>query len=271
MTMEQLSNITVLIAGGSSGIGNSIARGLIEAGADVYILSRRPPNKWEKPMPQGWCSHMNWIFSDLSDLDSTIHSLNKWLSYDNRTLDVLIYSAVSYGSNKRRPILETALEEWDRVFDVGPRAYFAISKTVLPYLIKRQPSLIISISSEVAYHPGPGRIDYAASKAASKSISRSMAAELNNSLVNVVDFLPEEMVDTPGIRSRRKPEDDLSDYSSPDVFISPVIETIKSMGKGMSGKTFVVNQYAEAFSLNIDELPSQTRISNIPVENSASS
>lgn len=255
---EKLDGYNILITGGSSGIGNSIARGLIDANANVFILSRRPPNMWECPMPEKWPSKTNWIEADFSHLHSTINCLNQWLKHHGKELNALIYSAVSYGSSKRRPIFETEIDEWDCVFEVGPRAYFAVCKAVLPYLLQQASSLIVSISSEVAYHPGPGRIDYAASKAASRSISASIAEEFKNSNLNVLDLLPKHMVDTPGIRKRRKPDTDLSNYNSPDIFISPIVKIIQSMGKDMNGKAFMIDRDSKVIPLNLEALPSQT-------------
>jgi NAD(P)-dependent dehydrogenase (short-subunit alcohol dehydrogenase family) len=259
-----LTGCKILVTGGSSGIGNSIARGLVIAGADVFILSRRSPDTWERPMPETWPAKSNWIAADFYHLDRTIEVLNRWLNQEGEDLSVLIHSAVTYGSNKRRSLLEMNLDEWDHVFKVGPYAYFSVTKLALPYLLKQPSGLIISISSEVAYHSGPGRIDYAASKAASRSFSMSIAEELKDSNVNVVDLLPENMVDTPGIRKRRPIGATLSDYASPDTFIPPILEVVERMGEGMHGKAFMVTDKAEILPLGSKPLPSQTHYGQEP-------
>ncbi len=253
-----LTGCKILVTGGSSGIGNSIARGLVVAGADVFIISRRPPNTWERPMPEAWPAKSNWIAADFYHIEKMIEVLNRWLNQEGENLNVLIHSAVTYGSNRRRPLLEMNLDEWDRVFKVGPYAYFGVSKAVLPYLLKQPSGLIISISSEVAYHSGPGRIDYAVSKAASRSFSMSIAEELKGSGVKVVDLLPENMVNTPGIRKRRPIGATLSNYASPDSFIPPILEVVRRMGEDMHGKAFMVTDRSEILPLGAKPLPSQT-------------
>lgn len=254
-----LSGLEVLVTGGSSGIGNSIASGLFEAGANVTILSRRPPSDWERPMPEAWPSERCWLPADFCELEETLVTVERWLEAHDRRLDVLVHSAVTYGSRSRRPLLEIRLEEWDRVFAVGPRAWFAITQKVLPALLERPRALILGISSEVALQAGPGRLDYAASKAASRGLSLGLAQELRETGVSVVDLLPEGMVDTPGIRRRRQPGANLSGYATPDSFIRPARQLVATRGEGLSGECFIVTGAGELLPLEDRTPRSQTR------------
>jgi trehalose synthase len=262
-TLPDLSDRTVLITGGSSGIGNSIAYALVEAGARVTVVSRRSPRDWERQMPTGWNAERSWLPADLSELEPTIDRLEKWLASAGQALDAWVHAAVDYGSTSRRTLMQIRIEEWDRVFQAGPRAYFIISRAVIPILLRRPCGLVISLSSEVAYHAGPGRIDYAASKAASRSLSSSLAKELQQSRVRIIDLLPEGMVDTPGIRRRRNSDADFSSFAPADSFAAPALKLIETMGEGLSGKVFVVTASGKMVPFESHRSPSQTRRADV--------
>lgn len=251
---------TVLVTGGSSGIGNAIARGLFEAGAQVFVLARRAPHTWERPLPAAWPAERGFLQADLGDAEGTRRCLERWLAAEGRALDALVHSAVTYGSPARRPFTQMRLEEWDRVFAVGPRAYFNLVHSVLPVLLARPAALILSLSSEVAYNPAPGRIDYGASKAASRSLSMSLAEELRDTRVSVVELLPEGMVDTPGIRRRRPPGTDLSGHASADSFAPAACRLVASAGAGLNGCTFMVAADGALSGVQGERPPSQTHL-----------
>lgn len=236
-----MHNKTVLISGGSSGIGNSVANGLIAAGANVFVLSRRPPEAWENPLPSSWKATTNWIKTDFTDIIRTGEVLGGWLSKHGDQLDVFIHSATNYGENKRRPLQDISLETWNKVFTVNTYSLFLITKMLLPFLLKRPEGLILPITSDVAIIPGPGRIDYAASKAAALSFSRSLGEELNKSSVRIVNLMPKNVINTPGIRNRRKPGTNFSSYTSPDSFIKTVKELVLTMGKELHNRILTVN------------------------------
>lgn len=232
---------TVLISGGSSGIGNSIANGLIAVGANVFVLSRRSPETWENPLPSSWKATTNWIKTDFTDMTRTCEVLGGWLNNHGDQLDVFIHSATDYGDNKRRPLQDISLETWANVFTVNTYSLFLITKMLLPFLLRKPEGLIIPITSDVAIIPGPGRLDYAASKAAALSFSRGLGEELNESSVRIVNLMPKNVINTPGIRNRRKPGTDFSSYVSPDSFIKAIKNLVSKMGKGLHNHTLAVD------------------------------
>lgn len=230
----------VLLTGGSSGIGQSIAYALMKAGAEVTVISRRLPEGWENSRLLGFSQQLTYISADLRDTDDTQKKIDSWLKQIDGKIDVLIHSAIIYGSSSRRPLGKINLLEWDEVFAVNIRAQFVITQAVLPFLERRSAGLIVGISSDIVFDFGPGRIDYSASKAASFNFLRSLAEELKESNIRVVNLLPETQVDTPGIRKRRPPNFNYSAYASPDSFNNPMVEIVSQMGVGMNGQCFLV-------------------------------
>lgn len=258
-TRGALTGRRVLITGGSSGIGRSIINALVQAGADVAVLSRRAPETWEGGAPLRWTRASSWITADLRDVSGMLTSVQDWLQRIDGEIDVVIHSAVTYGAWPRHPLLDMTLEEWEEIFAVNVRAQFALTQAVLPALLRRPAGLLVGISSEVVFNAGPGRIGYAASKAASYSMLSSLAEELRDSAVRVVQLLPETMVTTSGVRRRRPANFDFAGYASPDSFAGPVMTLVERMGAGMHGQCFIVTAGGDLVSLGARALPSQTR------------
>jgi HAD superfamily hydrolase (TIGR01509 family) len=252
----------VLISGGSGGIGNSIARGLVDAGMRVGIIARRVPDEWSDSAPDAWNPARDLIHADLRDASRTLHALEHWLQDIDGALDAFIHSAVSYGSTRRRPLSEIGLHEWDDVFAVNVRALYYLVHRLLPVLHKRPEALILGISSEVALHTAPGRIDYGASKAAAHQCLQSLCEELDHGSdpsVRVVQLLPQGMVNTPGIRKRRSASDSLEGYASPNSFIPAAVHLVQSLGAGYNGQRLVIDAQGGMRPLHAGALPSHSR------------
>jgi len=254
----------VIVTGGSSGIGHSIATKLIDLGFNVFIFSRRPPSEWECKMPQKWNPSTNWVevdFTSTSNLESTIQS---WLTSHGEQLAMLVHSAIDYGSNKRRPFTSIDIDEWERVFKVNVHSLFLLAKMLTPQIVQNGGGLIVPISSEVAYNSGPGRIDYAASKAAASSLVQSLVDETEDLPINIVSLLPEGMVNTPGIQKRRvKGDPVLEEYAPPTSFQQPIIDIVSDMGKSLHGKVYSVNSQGKMTDIEGKKLISNTRETDI--------
>jgi cyclitol oxidoreductase len=208
----------VLITGGSRGIGLAMVEGLLADGHSVTNLSRTPP-------PLVTTSDG----ADFTHLECDLRAPNRvravvvrWLASKNAKIDAFIHNAVAYGTNGRRPAVDTTLEEWNEAMDVNARSLLLILQLVLPGMLERRRGRILGVSSDIAIEPGPGRIPYAASKAAAHAIMIGLADELRDSGVGVAELMPTHQVDTPGIRSRRPANFEPIGYAKPATFVSPI-------------------------------------------------
>lgn len=237
-----LKGKSVLITGGSSGIGRALAAGLFEEGANVGIISRRHPSSWEKPMPIKWNYKKHWIQADLKNIKILRRKIKYWLYSQNDNLDILIHCAVVYGNNSRHNFEHTTIGEWNELFAVNTKAPFIITKIALPYLDKVSKGIIISFVSDVVFMSGPGRIGYAASKSALHGMLISLSEEKRNSNIGIIEILPEFQVKTPGIQRRRPENYNYSSYMSPEIFIKPILSIIIKYDNNMNGKCFAINK-----------------------------
>ncbi|MEZ5681725.1 MAG: SDR family oxidoreductase [Erythrobacter sp.] len=155
---------TVLVVGGTSGIGNGVAHGFRERGAEVHVTGTR-------------AAATDYSAEGGSDLDGLVfHSLD--VSDRDAVADfglparldvvVLCQGTVRY----RREEFER--EGWDAVMAVNLDSLMDCARTVRPKLAESGGSLII-VSSVGAYHAMIGNPAYAASKAAAVSLVGSLA------------------------------------------------------------------------------------------------
>lgn len=231
-----LSDTTVLIIGGSSGIGRGIADTLSQAKAQVIVMSRTPPSKQEEAN-----SFLNWQPLDLSEPDESRKRLIDVLNIWGDQLDAVFYSAIYYGP-KRTEFLNISEEDWRQQLNVNLHGLWLTLSLTLPFLKKRAPSLFVHLSSEVAYNAGPGRSGYAATKAAGSNLMRSLAEEDLSGQVRLVQLLPAKMVDTAGIRNRRSSDFDFSNYMKPKHFQQATLHLLTTRGEGMHGESLIVDE-----------------------------
>lgn len=147
--MQHLQGRTVIVTGGSSGIGSAVVSAFIEEGADVWTVSRRTIRPRE---------HLTSVRGDLS-LPSTRAALAR--SLGGTTVDVVIHAAAVLGPPDT-PLATYPRKEWYRVMEVNLHAVHFLHRRLLPHF-SPQPT-VIGVSSGVGRHGRAGWGMYAISK-----------------------------------------------------------------------------------------------------------
>ena len=93
----------------------------------------------------------------------------------------------------------------------------------------------------VVVWPGPGRIPYAASKAAAHAIITGLAEEIRESGVCALELMPTHQVDTPGIRSRRPADFEAVGYSDASSFVPPIRWLLDNVPLSLHGSCLQVD------------------------------
>ncbi|MEM8716827.1 MAG: SDR family oxidoreductase [Cyanobacteria bacterium P01_G01_bin.4] len=180
-----------LVTGGSSGIGAMIARGLVEAGATVYITSRKHDDlesACSELSRQGDCYA---IQSDISSIEG-IQSLTEAFLSAERRLDILINNA---GATWGAPLDDFPEAGWDKVMDLNVKSIFFLTQKLIPALRTAgepgRPARVLNVSSNAGYlYSDMSNYSYAASKAAVIHLTRQLAAELASEHINVNCLAP---------------------------------------------------------------------------------
>jgi len=198
--LKKLQNKVAVITGGNSGIGLAIANSFNEEGAELALFGRN-----EKTLNQAASTIGNGTIvvqgdvTNLSDLDKLFDEVKS--KYGK--IDTLVVNA---GGGKFVPIENVDEELFDEINDTNFKgAYFTIQKA-LPLL--KEGSTVILVSSVANVKGIAGMTVYSASKAAVRSLARTLAAELAPKGIRVNSLSPGP-IDTPIFNRLGIPEKDV--------------------------------------------------------------
>ncbi|MDE0885093.1 MAG: SDR family oxidoreductase [Myxococcota bacterium] len=180
-----------LVTGGSSGIGAMIARGYVEAGAKVYIASRKKDvceQVAAELSEKGTCIALS---ANLQEESECIRLADEIADREGK-LDILVNNA---GANWGEPIESFPDAAWDRVLGLNVKAVFNLTRALIPSLTKagspEDPARVINIGSIDGLKPPVlDTFSYSASKAAVHHMSRVLAAKLAPSHITVNAVAP---------------------------------------------------------------------------------
>lgn len=216
-----LTENTILVTGGATGIGLALARQLTERGNRVIICGRSENSLREA---QAQVPALVTRVCDIADTESR-QSMVAWLKTEHPGLNILVNNA---GVQYRRDFTQGgAIESLDTEVAINFTAPIHLTTDLLPAL-KRQPqALIVNVTSGLAFSPMADVPVYCATKAALHSFTLSLRHQLRNTPVRVVELAP-PIVDT-GLGGGTRSEGVSSrNMVSPDEFVTEAIEGLEN-------------------------------------------
>ncbi len=180
-----------LVTGGSSGIGLMIARGFVEAGAKVYIASRKADVCKEVAAELSKSGVCKPIAADLSTEAGAL-KLAAELASQEEALHILVNNA---GANWGAPFEEFPDSAWDKVLALNVKAVFHLTRALAKELeaggTASDPARVINTGSIDGLHvPLLNTYAYSASKAAVHHLTRVLAKELAKRHITVNAIAP---------------------------------------------------------------------------------
>ena len=198
----KLNGKVALITGGDSGIGRAVAILFAKEGADISIayLSEHRDAKETMDMVQQYGRECILIPGDLSKEAHFKSAVNKTIKKFER-IDILVNNAAIHFEVEKPEDISS--EQLIKTFSTNFFSYFWVTQAALPHM--KEGSCIINSSSVTAYRGSPSLIDYASTKGAIVSFTRSLAANLIKRKIRVNGVAPGPIW-TPLIASSFKPE-----------------------------------------------------------------
>jgi NAD(P)-dependent dehydrogenase (short-subunit alcohol dehydrogenase family) len=180
--MSELFSIagkTALVTGGSRGIGLMIARGFVEAGAKVYISSRKAEVCEEVAAELSKVGECIALPANLST-EAECQRLAATVAERESALDILVNNA---GATWGTPLEDYDEAAWERVLALNVKGVFHLTKALVPLLeaagTQEAPARVVNVGSIDGIHvPKMDTYAYSASKAAVHQLTRHLAWRL---------------------------------------------------------------------------------------------
>jgi NAD(P)-dependent dehydrogenase (short-subunit alcohol dehydrogenase family) len=191
MNLFDLSGKTAVVTGGTRGIGLMMARGLLEAGASVYISSRKADACAQAEKELSQFGIVSAIPADLSTETECLRLAAEVGRYE-QSVAILVNNA---GATWGAPLEEFPAAAWDKVVDLNLKSPFFLTRAFLPLLeaagTHDDPARVINVGSIDGLHvPSLPTYSYSASKAGLHHLTRVLARELGPRQITVNAVAP---------------------------------------------------------------------------------
>jgi len=223
----KLAGRSVLVTGGSRGLGRALGAELARRGARV-VLSARGEGALEEAVAairaQGGEAYA--LVSDQGEKEAV--RLVGAAAALAGPIDVLVVNASTLGPLPLRELSETECEDLARVLEVNLLGPFRLAKAVVGSMALRGSGLVVGISSDAAVTAYPRWGAYGVSKAALDHLLRTWAAELEGSGVLFLSVDPGEM-DTE-MHAQAMPEADRGELARPAEVAGRIADLLEAEG-----------------------------------------
>lgn len=172
---------TVIITGGSEGVGAATARLFAEAGANLMLVARNKKNLEVIADELRDKTKVEIFAMDVSDADACVDVFKK-AKFEFGRVDILVNNA---GYHARGMVEEVKAVELAKVVDVNLRAPIVLSRIALPYIRESGEGAIINVGSLAGRVIYPGAAAYSATKAGLRSFTLALSEELRGTNVKI--------------------------------------------------------------------------------------
>jgi NAD(P)-dependent dehydrogenase (short-subunit alcohol dehydrogenase family) len=239
-----MTDRTVVVTGGTRGIGLALAEGFVLAGARVVVASRKADACEEA------AKHLRGLGGEaigvaahagnLDDLDALVEAAVAEFG----GIDVLVNNAANALA---QPLGEITADAWTKSNDVNVRGPVFLAQAALPHLKKSNHAAVLNMVSVGAFNFAPSLSIYAAAKAAMMSYTRSMAAEFVGDGIRVNAIAPGP-VDTDMMRKNPQEAIDhmvggtlMKRLATPDEMVGAALLLCSDAGSYMTGTVIIVD------------------------------
>lgn len=213
-----MADRSVLVTGGTGGLGAAVAAAFTEAGWRVVVPSRE-----SVPSTEPAARDVVRLRADLTDPTDVRDAVEVAAADAEAPLRAVVNLVGGYAGGGR--VHETPVAELDRMLTYNLRPTWLVTAAALPRLIAAGGGAVVCVSSRAAVAPFPGAAAYATAKAAVLAFANAVAVEYRADGVRCNTVLP-SVIDTPANRVAQ-PGADHSRWVTP-AEIAPVVRFLAS-------------------------------------------
>jgi len=234
---------TVIVTGGGRGIGAAIVKRFAAMDAQVYALDLAHPELEET---DGTIVSLIVDIADPHAMDDCISSI----ATETGRISTLVNNA---GVRVTGDVIETSVEDWDRLMSVNLRAVFLSCKYALPIMLEQGRGAIVNIASMAGLNPMWDRAAYCSSKAGVIGLTKQMALQYARRGVRVnavcpgptlTPFMESQLAKLPNAREARTRYEDsqpIGRFADPDHIAQAVIYLASDAAEVITGTTLEVD------------------------------
>jgi len=193
-----LENKTAVVTGGASGIGAAICAELAKKKCKILIADIDVDNATEVASKLNSMTQVIVEQTDSTDPESVARAVNKCVQ-EWGTIDYIFNNA---GIALKGDVLDTSLQDWDRLTDINIRGVVHGVHAAYPIMVEQGHGHIVNTASLAGLMPSPSNTAYAMTKSAVVGLSNSLRCEAKRFGVKVSVVCP-GLIDTPIVKSMK--------------------------------------------------------------------
>lgn len=239
------SEHVAIVTGSSRGLGREIALELARQGASVVVNYKR-----KKRLAEEVCAEIEQmggkaipVQADVTDPEQ-VQMLMQTALKSFRRVDILINNA---GITRDNYFLMMSGKDWDETVDVNLNSIYHVTKSVARIMAGQKKGVVVNIGSGAGLVAMPGQVNYSAAKAGLLGFTRSVARELSDKGIRIVNVAPGFFKSDMSETLSRKFVDEtfevtpLGRWGFASELASLVAFVASEAGAGFSGHTLVID------------------------------
>lgn len=183
---EYFDDKTVIITGGSEGVGAAAARRFAAEGANLVLVARNRKSLEAVAEELRGQARVLIVPMDVTDIDAC-QNLFKKAMFEFHAVHILVNNA---GYHCRGSVENVAIEDLGRMIDVNLRAPIVLTRMAMPYIRESGGGAIINVASLAGQVPVSGASTYSASKFGLRAFTFALGAELEGSGIKLAAVSP---------------------------------------------------------------------------------
>lgn len=203
---------TVLVAGGTGGLGRAITLAFLQEGARVIVTYQNARDL--QLLRDSAAQHAAKLQGEQVDVtdEQGVRNLVTRIVQQYERIDALVNAVGGYAGGIK--LWEVDSDTLEKMLSLNLRSGYALARSVIPEMLKQKTGAVVNVSARAAFDHAAGASAYAASKAAALALFDSLAEDVRGSGVRVNTILP-SIIDTEPNR-KAMPRADFSKWPKPE-------------------------------------------------------